>query len=60
LARDQDEFEVECSGHVLKRGETRINLRSLEVGDLALVQSEPGGHFLLAESLDGARFAEDA
>jgi hypothetical protein len=39
MAGDEHQLEIKGPGHVLNRGEPRIDRRALEVGDLALPQA---------------------
>ena len=49
MTRDEHELQVEGSGHVLNRRESRVDRRALEVRDLSLAQAELAGELGLTE-----------
>jgi hypothetical protein len=48
-AGDEHHLEVQCPRHVQKSGESWIDRRSLQVGDLVLAEPESVGELTLAE-----------
>ena len=58
LTRDQHQLQVEGSGDVLNRRQTRVGGGAFEVRDLALPQPELPSQLLLAELFSLARLSE--
>jgi hypothetical protein len=59
MPRDQHQFEVEGPCHVVNGGEARIDRGALEIGDLALPQTELPCEFSLTEVTTQACRLED-
>ena len=59
MARDEHQFELESSGHVVNGGEARIGGGTLEVGDLALPQAKLPGELGLTQPTAEACSSQD-